>query len=246
MLILRPYIFRQFPEIIFGFSTKFGNNYIPPYYFNLSLSVNDDRDIVLNNRKSFFSELGLSPEKAAFQEQVHGDFITIVHKPGNTGESDAMITDKEEIALSISTADCTAVFIYDHKKKVIAAVHTGWRGTHKGITKKVMMRLKSEYKCDPSDLYVYLGPSVAQVNYAVGSEVAELFNPVYLLNTGDRIFLDVSAANYDMLLSEGIPSCQIQKSSLCSYEYNELLHSYRRDGKHSGRALGVIVMRELV
>jgi len=83
-----------------------------------------------------------------------------------------------------------------------------------------------------------------QVNYEVGNEVAGLFDEKYLIRTGDRSLLDVSLANYDMLIGEGIPPNQIQKSSLCSFEYHELFHSYRRDGKQSGRALGVIAMRE--
>ena len=58
--------------------------------------------------------------------------------------------------------------------------------------------------------------------------------------------LDVSSANYDMLRNEGIPEYQIQKSSLCSYEYYEVFHSYRRDGKESGRALGFIAMRKIL
>lgn len=244
MLILQPHIFSEFPEIVFGFSTKFGPDHDPPYYFNLSLSVNDDRDKVIRRRNSFFSSLGLSAEKAAFQKQVHDAKITFITRAGIFGESDAMITDKQGIALCISTADCTAVFIYDIKIKVIAAIHSGWRGTQKRITEKAVKRLKSDFGCNPKDLFVYLGPSISPINYEVGLEVAELFDPKYLSLNGDKYHLDVSSANYDMLINEGIPPYQIQKSNLCSFEYNEVFHSYRRDGKQSGRALGIIAMKE--
>jgi hypothetical protein len=82
------------------------------------------------------------------------------------------------------------------------------------------------------------------VNYEVGNEVAELFDSKYLIQSGNKFLLDVSSANYDMLINEGIPPYQIQKSSLCSFEYSEVFHSYRRDGKISGRALGLIAMKE--
>ena len=243
MFILQPHIFNEFPEIICGFSTRSVWDYKAPYYFNLSFSVDDLEENVLKNRETFFSLLGLSPEKAAFQKQVHSDKIVYITNPGNTGESDAMITNIPEIALCISTADCTAVLIYDSKQKIIAAVHSGWRGTHKKITEKTVRKLKNDYHCNPDDLFVFLGPSISQVNYEVGKEVAELFDVKYLSRDGNRYLLDVSSANYDMLIDEGIPANQIEKSSLCSFEYYELFHSYRRDGKQSGRALGVIAMR---
>ncbi len=244
MLILQPHIFSEFPEVIFGFSTKFGENEKPPYYFNLSFSVDDDRKKVSENREKFFVSLGLSPDKAAIQKQVHGDTITIVNKPGNIGESDAMISGKTGLGLCISTADCTPVFIFDSRKKIIAAIHSGWRGTEKKIVKKTIKKLKEDYKSNAEDLFVYLAPSISQVKYEVGNEVAELFDSKYLLKSNDKFLLDVSSANYDMLINEGIPPYQIQKSSLCSFEYSEVFHSYRRDGKKSGRALGLIAMKE--
>ncbi len=244
MLVLEPYIFKEFPEIIFGFSTKIGPGDNPPYYFNLSLTVDDGKERVINNRKIFFESIGLTLERAAFQKQVHEDTITYVYAPGNIGESDAMITGKTNTALCISTADCTTVFIYDSEKKMIAGIHSGWRGTQRKITAKTLERLKSEYGSNADNLFVYLGPAVSQVNYEVGKEVADLFKTQYVDKRDNRLYLDVSAANYDMILDAGVPPHQVQKSSLCSFEYKELLHSYRRDGKNSGRALGVIALKE--
>ncbi len=244
MLILKPHIFNEFPEIIFGFSTKFGTESKPPYYFNLSLSVDDERETVINNRKTFFTALGLSMGMAAFQKQVHGDTITCISEPGNAGESDAMITDKTDTALCISTADCTSIFIYERKKKIIAGIHSGWRGTQKEITAKTLKKLKSDFGCNAENLFVYLGPSVSQVNYEVGREVADQFEARYVDKKDNKLYLDVAAANYDMIINEGVPPGQIQKSALCSFEYKELLHSYRRDGRLSGRALGAIALKE--
>ncbi|MBZ0200330.1 MAG: laccase domain-containing protein, partial [Ignavibacteriaceae bacterium] len=56
--------------------------------------------------------------------------------------------------------------------------------------------------------------------------------------------LDVAGANMDMLKNFGIPMGNIQKSNLCTYEVDYLLHSYRQHGPKSGRALGVIAMKE--
>ena len=56
--------------------------------------------------------------------------------------------------------------------------------------------------------------------------------------------LILSGTNYKMLIDEGVKEINIQVSRLCSYEYETILHSYRRDGLNSGRALGVIAMKE--
>lgn len=243
MIILRPYIFQRFEELVFGFSTKIGVNSLPPFYFNLSLSVGDKKENVLENRKQFFAALGLSDDKAAFQKQVHGDKVSVVEQPGNTGESDAMITKLPGIALCISTADCTPVFIYEQKTKIIAGIHSGWRGTQKRITEKTLKKLKTDFNCNPENMFAFIGPAISQVNYQVGKEVADCFDNKYLIKDNGKYLLDTSSANHDMLIEQGIPPARIQRSSICSFEYKEVLHSYRRDGKNSGRSLGIIALK---
>jgi YfiH family protein len=243
MLILKAQIFQQFPEIIFGFSSKIGADRDAPFYFNVSDSVGDDENIVSQNRKLFFNTLGLKPENVALQRQVHGDKVTYVEGGGVCGESDAMFTDRNGLGLAVSTADCTAIFLYDKKNKVIAGIHSGWRGTSKKILKKTLERLEEKYGTSPTDLSAYLGPSICQSNYEVGEEVAGQFDKKYHVPLKGKYFLDVSQVNYDILLNFGVKSKNIQLSSLCSFELKDFLHSYRRDGLKSGRALGVIAMR---
>ena len=243
LLIIKPHIFNRFPEIIFGFSTKIGADRKAPFFFNLSHSVGDERDLVNENRKLFFSSLDLEPENVALQRQVHSDNISYVSTGGEIGESDAMITDKLNVGLAISSADCAAIFLYDVKKKIIAAVHSGWRGTQKKILLKTLQKLKEDFNSSAEDLIAYIGPSISQKNYEVGKEVAELFEKKYFIDWGEKYILNVSLANYDMLLNFGLSKNNIQVSSLCSYEINNILHSYRRDGLSSGRALGVIAIK---
>lgn len=243
MLIINPYIFKQFPEITFGFSTKVGLQRKKPYYFNMSYSVRDDKNKVSENRTAFFKQLELDSESIAYQKQVHSDKISFVKVGGTCGKSDSMITNKNNIGLAISTADCCAVFIYDPVKKVIAGVHSGWRGTSKEILVKVLQTLSNEFDSAPGDLICYLSPSVSQRNYEVGVEVAEQFDLNYLKQENGKYLLDIPKIDEDILLNYGVMPHNIQVSNLCSYEYSSILHSYRRDGKKSGRALGVIVMR---
>jgi YfiH family protein len=244
MLILKPFIFNQYPKIVCGFSTKVGPNSNPPYYFNLSYSVGDRKENVDLNRGLFFNELGLNENMVSYQKQVHEDYIQEVNTFGDCGESDALITSSQNLGLAISSADCPAIFIYDAVKKIIAAVHSGWRGTEKKIVQKTIIKLKGEFNSNPTDLICYIGPSISQNNYEVGEEVANKFDDEFILKKENKFYLNVAGANYKMLIDEGVKKVNIQVSGLCSFEYESLLHSYRRDGQKSGRALGIIAMKE--
>ncbi len=244
MYILKPYIFNKYPEITFGFSTKIAADVIPPYYFNLSYSVGDNSSIVDRNRKDFFESIGLDLENVGYQRQIHSDIIQVIECGGDNGASDALITDKKNLGLAIAIADCTPIFIYDKKIKVIAAVHSGWKGTEQKILLKTLMKLQKDYNSIAENIICYIGPSISQSNYEVGAEVAQLFDQSFLIPIGEKYLLDVSGLNFKTLLDFGIPKNQIQKSELCTYEFGSLLHSYRRDGNLSGRSLGVIAIKE--
>lgn len=245
MQIIESQLFKCFPDIVFGLSTRNGltNNSI--FHFNLSLTVGDDPDIVNKNREAFFNELGFTSSQITIQKQIHSEIVTIVEKPGIIAESDGMITNKKNLGLAISTADCVPIFVFDKTNKVIAAIHSGWRGTQKQILKKSLNILTEKFHSNPQDLIVYVGPSISQSNYEVGAEVAEQFGEKYSMRINGKIFLNVVQANLDMISDFNIPEDQIEVSQFCSFEENELFHSYRRDGKLAGRSLGVIAMRGL-
>ena len=238
--IIESKIFSRYPEIKFGFSAKFGFGREKAPWFNLSFSVGDKEE-TKENRVAFLRVLGIKPEQLAWQKQIHGDKIIFVKEPGFKGESDALITNRKGIALGVFSADCTTVFIYDKQKKVIAAIHSGWRGTEKKIVIKTIQRLQKEFNSQPDDLIVFIAPAISQKNYEVGADVASKFPAKYLLKKNDKFYLDVSGINYDYLLQMKIPQENIELSPLCSYE-NEYLHSYRRDKEKSGRAMGVIML----
>jgi polyphenol oxidase len=241
--IIRSELFQKFPELVFGFSTKIGLNRPASFCFNLSLTVGDNPDLVKQNREAFYNALGLQTFQVATQKQIHSDIITIVDKPGLVGESDAMISTQKGIGLAVSSADCTPVFIYDCRQKIIAAVHSGWRGTEKRIVEKTLSVLKEKFKSVTEDLFVYIGPAISQKNYEIGKEVADKFDSKFVKEISGKFFLDVVAANVDMVLHHGIDITRLEVSPLCSYEEKDLLHSYRRDGKLSGRSLGIIALR---
>ena len=90
----------------------------------------------------------------------------------------------------------------------------------------------------------YIAPSISKNNYEVGKEVADKFDDKFVIKRENKYFLNLSGANYKMMIDEDVKKVNIQVSSLCSYEFENLLHSYRRDGLQSGRALAVIAMKD--
>lgn len=243
-MYIKSFLFEQFPEIIFGFSTKLGLGRTAPFWFNLSNSVGDNREKVEENRNYYYEKLGLNSNSIALQKQIHGDQIEIVNSTGNKFESDALITTRRGIGLAISSADCTPIFIYDRCRKIIAAAHSGWRGTQKKILEKVLFNLENKFESSMSDLFVYIGPSISSRNYQVGEEFLDFFEEKYFVKEKDKLYLDVAQINYDILLEQKVPAENIQKTELCSFEIS-YLHSYRRDKDLSGRAFGVIAMRSI-
>jgi len=241
--ILKSILLSQFPEITFGFSLK-GNDYTRSQFgFNMSFSVGDDENVVKENRKKFFETLGFREEQICFIRQEHTDIIATADEAKHYGIADAIITNKKNIALTVIVADCVPIFIYDKTKKIIAAVHSGWRGTAKKILWKTLLKLKEEFNCNPQDIIAYIGPCISQENYEVSLDAAIQFDKKYLKEKENgKFLLDLKTANRDFLLEFGVPLSNLQISNLCSYE-EIYLHSYRRDGKLSGRSIGLIGLK---
>lgn len=244
MIIIKSKLFEEFGNLKFGFSTKIGLERNVPFYFNLSYSVGDDKTIVAENRKAFLEKFGLDEESTVFQKQVHGDGVTIIKNTGIFPESDALITAEKNIGLAVSSADCVPVFLYDSGNEIISAVHSGWRGTEKKILAKTLKILKEKFNSNPGNISAFIGPSISCENYRVGDEVAEKFDSQFIEEKDDGFYLDLKKANKNMLLEFGLTENRIEIPELCSFKKNDMLHSYRRDGLTSGRALGIIKMEK--
>jgi len=240
--IIKSKLLEKFETIITAISPRIPESDYDPFNFNLSFNVDSDKRRVELNRKKFFSSLGITyPEEVALLNQTHSDIIKIVDYAGHQGVGDAMITLRTRIALTISIADCTPILVYDAKNKIIAAVHSGWRGTYKKILPKTLRTLKSEFGTQSHSLFVFIGPSICPEHYEVKEDVASKFPEKYLKKFNGKIYLNVSGINYSYLLNDGIPPENIEYSNVCTYE-SPYLHSFRRDKENSGRSFAIIMI----
>lgn len=96
-----------------------------------------------------------------FSNQLHGDNIIIVNEyPNQELDGDAFITNKPNIPLAVKVADCQGILIFDPKKNIISAVHSGWRGSALNIIGKTITKMSGKFNSNPLDLLVGISPSL--------------------------------------------------------------------------------------
>ena len=172
-----------------GFSTRLGG--VSEGMFssmNLSFQRGDDRDKVEENYKRICNVLNMNHKNVVLSNQVHDTKIKLVTKEdagkGMIKESDiigidGLITKEKDIPLVTFYADCVPLFFYDPVKEVIAAAHSGWRGTKEKIGKKMVETMEEEFGCKKEDVVVVIGPSICQDCYEVSEDVVLEFQEVF-------------------------------------------------------------------
>ncbi|MGA9364517.1 MAG: peptidoglycan editing factor PgeF [Bacteroidota bacterium] len=239
--IIRSRKFSEYPSIAFGFSTRIGGVSPEPLGLNLSFNVGDDRDRVAENRRRFLAVFNIPPDRLAIPKQSHSKTVKRVNHPGEYADCDALVTGEKGVYLVVSVADCIPLFMYDPIRKLVAAVHVGWRGSASGIVRETMRILREEFATAPEDLGVYLGPSARACCYEVREDVASKFPPQFLQpKSPGKLLLDLTGATKAQLIQNGVREDRIEKNGSCTICTPELFHSYRRDGQRSGRMMGVI------
>jgi hypothetical protein len=207
---------------------------------NLSLNVGDDPRNVHSNRELFFGTLGIRAEELAIPGQVHSDTVRRVDVPGVYPETDALVTDVRRLFLCVTVADCVPILLFDPVRRVVAAIHAGWRGTAGTIAARAVRLMMDDFGVDPANLLGFIGPSADTCCYEVGPDVASRFPERFVSDREGSLRVDLKSANLSQLIDLGVPPENIETSSLCTISEETLLHSYRRDGVASGRMMAVI------
>jgi YfiH family protein len=238
-------VFNEFPELIAVFSDRNGGVSKAEFTsLNLGLSTSDDQFHVKKNRDIFFSAIGINDSQTARIKQVHGKEIIIADHAGYYGEADAIISNVPGLALCILVADCAAILLYDAKNKVIAAIHSGWRGTLAQILIHTVNKMIQNFQSYPEDLHLYLSPCLSQSNFEVGDDVFTQFESQYFIKKGNqKYFFNMRQVLLDQAHDLGIKN--IENDDLCSYASKQSYFSYRRDKEKSGRMMAVIMLKKI-
>lgn len=193
----------------------------------------------------FLKEAGMSEAKTVYTgTQIHEK--NVAYADGENGEpfiigrhfdkTDGLITNQPGVALLIKYADCTPVVLFDPVEKVQATVHSGWRSTVQKISHEAIHQMVEDFGCKKENILAYLGPSIDQENYEVGAEVYEAFageenRELYFKPHGEKYLLNMSEANYQLLLKAGLSPENIEVNTQSTYT-DERLHSARQEGKN--------------
>ena len=254
------YIFPQLEALGFikhGFSTRFGGISEGCYrWMNLSFSSGDEEDKVLQNFENFAEALEVDLDSMVLSHQDHGINIRRVEacdrgkgiiKNKDYQSVDGLVTKEQGITLITQHADCVPLFFVDVKNKVVAMVHSGWRGTWGEIAKKTVTRMKEEFGTKGEDLHVGIGPSIGPCCFEVESDVLEKLREVTewteedVLNQGKGKYrVDLWQLNKRMLTAEGVPEEQIYVTDLCTKCHPEVFFSHRVHGNYRGSLAGMI------
>jgi polyphenol oxidase len=157
-----------------GFFTRRGGVSSGPYAsLNCSLSSQDDREAVLENRARAARSLGADPIRLLGLTQVHGIHVvtaTTPWAPGQGEKADAMVTDRPELALGIVTADCAPVLFADADRGIVGAAHAGWRGAVAGVLDATIAAMTA-LGASATRITAAVGPCIAQASYEVGPDL---------------------------------------------------------------------------
>ncbi|MEK7819025.1 MAG: peptidoglycan editing factor PgeF [Bacteroidota bacterium] len=239
MKIIRPEIFRNCKNIIAATSTKIENSNKSEFGFNLSFKVGDDENLVNSNRKKFADAIGINLEQIANLDQIHSNKIIITNQSGNICSGDALISATPNIFISVTTADCVPILLFDETKNIVAAIHAGWKGTELKITSETIKTLISEFSVSPKNLKAYIGASASKCCYNVSEKVAKKFSKEVVEFYNSSFYVDLKKENKMQLLSHGLKESQIEISNDCTI-CNLDFHSFRRDKEKSGRMISLI------
>ena len=236
-----------------GFSTRCGGVSKNEYKsMNLRMNCDDSLENILKNYEIFSSEIGVNFENLVFSNQVHCDTIKSVvkedmgngiTKPQKWDGADGLITNEPGVPLCIFSADCVPVFFLDPKKKVIALVHSGWKGTALKISAKCVEKMAEEYGSCPRDILAGIGPSIGVCHFEVGDEVADVFRDTFgdrVLEKHEKWHVNMQKAIEISLLEKGILTNNIINAEVCTYCNSELLFSHRKTNGKRGVMAGIM------
>lgn len=209
------------------------------------------------NYKNLSNSLGIDENDVKrIGHQAHSDKVEIVNsKEENYTEIDGLLTNKENIYLSLRFADCTPILLFDPKEKVVGNIHSGWRGTVQKIGQKGALKMIKTYNINPNNLLCFIGPCISKCHFEVGEDVKEIFENTFsnLLNKEqfiekveqkqNKYLIDTNIINRKLLEEIGIPKNNIIESKICTVCNSHKMHSYRAEKEKAGRNTAIIGLK---
>lgn len=166
--------------------------------------------------------------------------------------TDGLITAKKDILLATTNADCILLMFFDPVRKVIANVHSGWKGTLQRISVEAVRKMQKEYESCPEDIICCICPSIRKCHFEVEKDVEQLFRDEFKELNLELIIerksekkwnIDTVQINKEILKMAGLSEKNIIDSKICSVCNFDLIHSYRVEKEEYGLATAIIGLK---
>jgi YfiH family protein len=176
------------------------------------------------------ADIPASFAQLATLKQIHSSSCVAAEgRTGILGEGDALLENRPGSVVAVKTADCIPVLLVDERRRAVAAVHAGWRGTVASIAAEAVAAMGRRFGTRAVDLHAAIGPGIGKCCYEVGEEVAVRFGGQ------GRGHIDLTDANRRQLEEAGVTGRRIYASNLCTMCRGEEFDSFRRDQDAAGR-----------
>jgi len=236
------------PGLVHGVFTRHGGVSLPPYEsLNVGWTNGDRPEAVLENLTRIKHAAGL--ERLVSSRQLHGDSVNFIDE-GSVEKlderphaflappGDALATNATGLGLLIKVADCQSILLVDPKSRIIANIHSGWRGSVQNIAGKTVRRLAEGFGLDPAQTLAAVSPSLGPccaefVNYR--REIPEKLWPFQVRPE----YFDFWAITRDQLTAAGISGENIEFAGKCTVCGKADFFSYRGEGR-TGRMASII------
>ena len=245
-----------------GFSTRLGGVSPAPWdSLNLGAGRGDDPARVGENFRRFCRAVGTDADALVKNRQVHGTTIRSVTRadvlsdPSLPGKfpADGLVTDQPGVCLTIFSGDCIPILLYDPIRRVIAAVHAGWRGTAAGAAAQGVLAMTERYGCRPEDILAAIGPGIAPCCFqthadvpdglraGLGREAEDFISPI---SGTDKFHVDLKGANARWLERTGLDPAHIALCPDCTACRLDRFWSHRIQGTRRGSMAAMIQLAE--
>ncbi len=218
---------------------------------NLGFRCGDNPDSVIENYKIVAKDVGFPFGKITAGRQTHSANIRIittedagkgVSKSSEMQDVDGLVTNVANLPLVVFYADCVPILLADDEMGVVAAVHSGWRGTVSEIAGKAVEIMKNKFSSSPQNIKAAIGPSIGKCCFETGLEVASQFDKKLVLeNNNGKFFVDLWQANKMILQKSGVKEENIDVLEICTVCNSDMLYSYRAHKDATGR-MGAFIM----
>jgi YfiH family protein len=225
----------------------------------MSYSLNEfqPREVILENRQRFVRSVAGPELPLAILQQVHSDRVFKASRArfSDPLHGDGWVTGEPELLIAIQTADCLPILLVDTEKRIVAAVHAGWRGTLQRIAAKAASLMQTDFGSHPDNCLAVVGPAIRRCCYEVGEEVLEAFRKEFAgaasffsrprdskATRANSQCIDLAEACRNQLLDVGLADEKIFTDGPCTSCEKERFFSHRADAVGGGRMMSVIAI----